>query len=1056
MADTNRMMKKNRFKDVAKPDAIPAVEEEIAAFWDRTRAFERSVDQHDGKEQFVFYEGPPTANGKPGVHHVISRLCKDIICRYKTMRGYHVVRKAGWDTHGLPVEIEVEKQLGMTSKDEIEAFGIGEFNQQCRDSVFKYEKDWVKFTKRIGYWLDMDHPYVTYTNDYIESVWWILKEFWTKGLLYEGHKIVAYCPRCETSLSSHEVSLGYQEVSDPSIFIKFKAAESDDRYLVWTTTPWTLVSNSGLAVGPDHDYVRVEHGGEHLILAEALLGVLDGEYTVLARFKGSDLVGRHYEPLFDFFADEEGAFVVLGGDFVSLEDGTGIVHTAPAFGEDDYKLHLSDGIPVIQPVTSRGTFTDEITPWAGMWIKDADPLIIKTLKKEGKLYKSQTYKHSYPFCWRCSTPLIYYARRSWYVRTTAFKDEMIAANRRIHWFPKEVGEYRFGNWLENNVDWALSRERYWGTPLNIWTCDACEGKHAVGSIAELREIGRNIPDDDTLDLHRPQVDGFEIECPSCGGAMHRVTEVIDAWFDSGSMPFAQYHYPFGDKKLFESQFPAHYICEGIDQSRGWFYSLLAIGTFLKGESPYRNCVVVELILDKKGQKMSKSRGNVVEPWDVLNKEGADALRWYLITSSPPWLPTRFDRKGVIESSQKLLGTLRNVYSFFAMYAALDDFRPGGDGDPNLLDLWILSRYHTTIAEVSRHFDDYEMTRAARVLQDFVLEELSNWYIRRSRRRFWKGEMGHDKSAAYETLHTVLAGTLRMLAPLVPFVSEEIYQALHAAFDTSTGDASVHLEPFPKSDSSMIDVELEKLMDTALRVCSLGRTIRSEAGTKIRQPLSEMLIHDSEGRCRALLGHEEIRAIVLEELHVKNIGLMDDLETAVKLTASPNFPVLGKRFGKNVPEVARAIKSLKTSALASFLQNGETTVKTPAGETSLGRDELTVSVEGRDPYAAWSERGITVALNMELDDSLRLEGAAREIVNRLQNLRKKAGFEVSDRIELRYDGGGVVDRVFATEGELIRAETLAVSADKEAVDWSASTELDVDDERVRLWIRRESD
>ncbi|MEE9268764.1 MAG: isoleucine--tRNA ligase, partial [Candidatus Krumholzibacteria bacterium] len=995
-------MKEGRFKSIATPDRIPEVENSIIDFWDRAHAFERSISTREGKERFVFYEGPPTANGKPGVHHVMARLCKDIICRYKTMQGYQVIRKGGWDTHGLPVEIEVEKELGIKSKEEIEAYGIGNFNRKSRESVFKYEKEWVKFTKRIGYWLDMDDPYITCTNEYVESVWWILKEFWKKDLLYQGHKIVPYCPRCETSLSSHEVSLGYRDVSDPSIFIKFRRAEADDRFLVWTTTPWTLTSNMALAVGPAHDYVRVEHGGETLILAEALLGVLDGEYKVLERMKGEKLVGVRYEPLFDFFKDEENAFVVLGADFVSLEDGTGIVHVAPAFGEDDYRLCQTVGIPIVQPVTSTGTFTDAVTPWAGKWIKDADPLIIKALDEGGKLYRSERVKHSYPFCWRCATPLIYYARLSWYVKTTAFKDEMIAANKTINWVPREVGEYRFGNWLENNVDWALSRERYWGTPLNIWLCGGCDTSHAVGSIEELRELGKNIPRGDELDLHRPQVDDYHLKCPKCDAKMKRVPEVIDAWFDSGAMPFAQYHYPFDEQKMFEDQFPADYICEGIDQSRGWFYSLLAIATFLKGESPYRSCVVTELILDKKGQKMSKSKSNVIEPWDVLDKEGADALRWYLIASSPPWLPTRFDRKGVVDASQKLMGTLRNVYSFFAMYAELDDYRPGGTkGEPNLLDRWILSRFHSTVAEVRRQMDAYEMTRAARALQRFVLDELSNWYVRRSRRRFWKGEMGPDKIAAYETLHAVLDGTVRLLAPFAPFVAEEVYQALRSALagDGAEDDDSVHLESFPESDQARIDRELEDTMDTALKVAALGRTVRNEAGVKIRQPLARMRVHDHEGRARQLLKHAEIRDIVLDELHIKELLLVDDLGKYVSFKAAPAFPVLGKRFGKRVPEVASSIQSLTGDELEAFLSAGEVTIKLGDEELTLGRDEMSVAVEGKQPYGAWIEHGLTVALDLQITEPLRLEGIAREIVNRVQNLRKKTGFHVSDRIHI---------------------------------------------------------
>ncbi|MBP2681619.1 MAG: Isoleucyl-tRNA synthetase, partial [Candidatus Krumholzibacteriota bacterium] len=817
-----------------------------------------------------------------------------------------------------------------------------------------------------------------------------------------------------------------------------------------------LVANAALAVGPHYDYARVSHKGETLILAEALLGVLQGPCEVLERFKGETLVGSRYEPLFDYFAGAENGFTVRGADFVSLEDGTGIVHIAPAFGEDDYQLHLSEGVPLLQPVTLQGTLSDEIVPWAGLWIKDADPKIIQRLKEEGKLYASATIRHAYPFCWRCSTALVYYARRSWYIRTTAFKNEMIAANQSINWIPKEVGENRFGNWLENNVDWALSRERYWGTPLPIWVC--AEGGHrlAVGSIDELRKLGRDIPEDSKLDLHRPQVDGFVIDCPECGGEMRRVKEVIDAWFDSGSMPFAQYHYPVGDRKTFDEQYPADFISEGIDQSRGWFYSLLAISTFVTGVASYKTCVVAELVLDKKGQKMSKTRGNVVKPWDVLNSEGADALRWYLISSSPPWVPTRFDRKGVVDASQKLLGTVRNVYSFFAMYAGIDGYRPGlASGEPNLLDRWILSRFHSTVAEVRKQLDAYDMTRAARTLQVFVLDELSNWYIRRSRRRFWKGEMGPDKIAAYNTLHTVLEGTLRLLAPFVPFVAEEIHQAVASAMSGAPEGPSVHLEPFPVSDASRIDEELEALMDTALVVSSLGRTVRNDATIKIRQPLSEMVIHDYSGRCRKLVANDEIREIVLDELHVKELRVADDPLRYVTLKPSPAYAVLGKRFGKRVPEIAALAAKLSQQSLAEFLRDGRVSLAAGDGGAVLEREDMGVGVEGIAPYGGRHERGITVALNLALDDALRKEGIARELVNRIQNLRKKAGFEVSDRIRIRYAGGPAGDGVLAVQGELIRQETLATAIEKGNADWKDRTELEFEGELISLWIQRES-
>ncbi len=1050
-------MERKRFKSAARPEKIPDVEQAVIDFWKKDRTFEKSVSGLDGAQRFVFYEGPPTANGKPGVHHVMARVCKDIVCRYKTMLGYQVIRKAGWDTHGLPVEIEIEKELGFSHKDQIEEYGIANFNAKCRESVFKYEKEWTKFTERMGYWLDLDHPYVTYTNDYIETVWWILKRFWQKGLLYEGHKIVPFCPRCETSLSSHEVSLGYKDVEDPSIFIKFKRAGSDDRFLVWTTTPWTLVANAALAVGPEYDYVRVAHKGETLILAEALLKVLDGPYEIVERLKGEALAGEKYEPLFDFFKDAENGFNVVSADFVSLEDGTGIVHIAPAFGEDDYQLHLAARVPLLQPVTLQGTFTQDITPWAGRWIKEADPDIIRSLKETGKLYASGKVKHAYPFCWRCSTPLVYYARKSWYIRTTAFKNEMIAANKEINWIPKEVGENRFGNWLEGNVDWALSRERYWGTPLPVWVCEGGEHRLAVGSIEELRTLGENIPGDSELDLHRPQADGFVLKCPECGGKMRRVTEVIDAWFDSGSMPFAQYHYPFDTGKMFDSQYPADFISEGIDQSRGWFYSLLAISTFLTGTSSYKSCLVAELVLDKKSQKMSKSRRNVVEPWDVLNKEGADALRWYLISASPPWLPTRFDRKAVADVSQKILGTLRNVYSFFAMYAEIDDFRPGDKGGtPNLLDRWILSRFHSTVTDVRKQMDAYDMTRAARSLQTFVLDELSNWYVRRSRRRFWKGEMGPDKTAAYNTLYTVLHGTLKLLAPFVPFVAEEIHQALSAAMTGAGEGESIHLASFPEASPELVDADLEALMDTALVISSLGRTVRNDAAIKVRQPLSVMAIHDDSGRCERLLASEEVREIVRDELHVKEIRLADRLSSCVTMKAAAAYPVLGKRFGKRVPEIVRLIEGLPQEALGEFLRAGELTVGTEEGEATLGREDMSVMVEGIPPYGARHERGVTVALVLEIDDALRLEGIAREIVNRLQNLRKKAGFEVSDRIRIRYEGGEVAGRVFAAQGEFIKNETLSRDAEKGKAEWNDSAELEVDGESITLWIQRESD
>jgi isoleucyl-tRNA synthetase len=1044
-----------KFPKLASSAGVAQAEEAVAAYWERERVFQRSVEERPEGDLYVFYEGPPTANGRPGVHHVIARLCKDIACRYQTMRGKRVVRKAGWDTHGLPVEIEVERQLGFDRKEQIEAYGIAEFNRRCRESVFKYEKDWVAFTRRIGYWLDMEHPYVTCHNSYIESVWWILKEYWKAGLIYRGHKSVPFCPRCQTSLSSHEVSQGYRDVSDPSVFVKFKRAGADESFLAWTTTPWTLTCNAALAVAEEETYARVAHKGEVLVLAEALLSALDGEYELLGTLPGAELVGAAYEPLFDFYRDEPGAFRVIAADFVSLEDGTGIVHIAPAFGADDYRMHREQGVPLLQGVLTNGTFDERIAPWAGKFIKDADPSILKWLKDHGRIYKTGTIKHSYPFCWRCSTPLMYYARQSWYIRTTSYKDRMIEANRAVNWIPREVGENRFGNWLENNVDWSLSRERYWGTPLNIWVCGDCRAEDAVGSIEELRERAFNFPaDESALDLHRPLVDGIELKC-ACGGRMARVKEVIDVWFDSGAMPFAQYHYPWDESGMFAKQFPADFISEGIDQSRGWFYSLLAISTFVKGVSPFRNALTTEFILDKHGQKMSKSKGNTVEPWDVLNEEGADALRWYLVTTSPPWSPTRFDRDGVKDTARKMLENLRNVYAFYSLYAEVDGYRHGADrGTPTLLDRWILSRYHTTVKRTRECMDEYDLTRAARGIERFVLDELSNWYVRRSRRRFWKGEMGPDKTAAYHTLRTVLDGVTRLVAPFAPFLAEELHLALDGRTVEDGAGASVHLAMFPEFDAAAVDAELESVMGIALEVVSLGRTVRNEAAIRVRQPLPQVLVHAQDAKAlRAFLAHREIVGLVTEELNVRAVGEAASLDPYVRLSAAPNFPVLGRKFGKRVPLIAAAIKEFDSTALFSFLARGSASVTAGGEPVEVGREDMAVSLQPVEGFGAREEHGLTVVMDLHISDDLRLEGAAREVVNRLQNLRKSAGYEVTDRIRLRWSGGAGVARVFSAQQPLIASETLADDVAAGAADWSDTVAFDLDGETVSLWIQK---
>jgi len=1041
-----------RLPKLASSENVPRAEESIGAYWESARIFERSVEERPADRTWVFYEGPPTANGKPGVHHVIARLCKDMACRYHTMLGQRVVRKSGWDTHGLPVEIEVERQLGIQHKEEIEKYGIAEFNRQCRESVFRYEKDWVAFTRRIGYWLDLEHPYVTCHNDYIESVWWILKEFWKAGLIYQGHRIVPFCPRCETSLSSHEVSQGYKDVADPSLFVMFKRADADEHFLVWTTTPWTLISNAALAVGPDHTYARVRHNGRVLILAQARLSVLDGEYEIIDTVKGSELAGKTYEPLFPYFSGTEGAFRVVAADFVSLEDGTGIVHAAPAFGEDDYRLHREQGVPLIQAVTPSGTFDERVTEWSGQFIKDADKSITRALKGKGLVYRLDTITHSYPFCWRCATPLMYYARRAWYISTTSYKERMLEANRTVNWIPKEVGEHRFGNWLENNVDWSLSRERYWGTPLNIWICGACDARDAVGSIAELRERALNAPAE--IDLHRPVVDGIDLRC-ACGGVMKRVKEVIDVWFDSGAMPFAQYHYPWDESGMFASQFPADYICEGIDQSRGWFYSLLAISVFLKGQSPYRNVLTTELILDKHGQKMSKSKGNTVEPWEVLNQDGADALRWYMITTSPPWTPTRFDRDGVGDTARKFLENLRNVYAFFALYANVDGWTPDlGSGEPALLDRWILSRYHSTTARVRECMDAYDVTRAARTLERFVLDELSNWYVRRSRRRFWKGEMGPDKLAAYATLSTVLDGIARMLSPLAPFIADELYLALRGlTIETARGE-SAHLAEFPRADTAAIDATLEARMEMALEVASIGRTIRNDAAIRVRQPLARVLVHSADTEAlNGFLASREIVALVLDELNVRELAPAADLGAFVTLAATPAFPVLGKKYGKRVPKIAEAIKRLDTAALLRFMQSGTARLDVDGEAVDLTREDMSVAVSAAAGFGAREERGLTVIADLTLSDELRQEGSAREVINRLQNLRKGSGYAVTDRIRIRYDGDAETVSVFTTQRALIAAETLADEVAHGAGDWADQAAFDIDGHDVRVWIQK---
>ncbi len=1018
--------------------SFPKAEKKILSFWDTHRVFEKVKEASHDRPHFVFYEGPPTANGRPGIHHVIARTIKDLVCRYKTMRGFRVDRKAGWDTHGLPVEITVERELNLENKAKVIEYGIDKFNKKCRESVFKYLNDWNELTRRIGYWLDLNDAYVTLTNEYIESVWWILKEFFDRGLIYKGYKTVPFCPRCGTGLSSHEVAQGYSLVKDPSIYVKMKAADDDFSYLVWTTTPWTLPSNAALCMKADADYVMVEHDGEKLVLAEALVGKVFGEYKeVLARYKGSDFLKRRYEPLFDIYADyADKAFFVVNADFVTLEDGTGIVHIAPGFGADDYEVGKKYGLPVFQAIEANGIFKDFATPYNGMFIKDADPVIIKDLKAAGKLLKKETYEHNYPFCWRCDSPLIYIARQSWYLKTTEYKDKLIENNNAINWYPDEIRTGRMLDWLENNVDWALSRERFWGTPLPFWVCDdeRCGAVRAVGSIEQLRKEGVNVPEE--LDLHKPMMDEIKLTC-ECGSNMSRVPEVLDVWFDSGAMPYAQWHYPFENQEEFAKKYPADFISEAVDQTRGWFYSLLAISTLLYDKPPFKNVVVFELILDKEGKKMSKSRGNVVDPFVTVDTYGADAVRWYLVSTSNPWLPTRFDPDGLAEVVRKYFDTLRNTYSFFALYANIDDIARRAEdadmtveafleqkaGEPERFDRWIVSRYNSLVKNVTAHFDKYEITRPVRAIQHFVIDELSNWYVRNNRRRFWAKEDDPSKMRAYLTLYRILLGICRLTAPVSPFLSELLYTELTGENREKHGlPLSVHLTDFPTADESLIDTKLEEMMGLVERVVSLGRAARSRKNLKVRQPLPRILIGvpkyvDAE----QLEGYFDI---VREELNIKEVIVSPKVDDYVTLSARLNYKHAGPKLGAAVKKAAEYLGNLTSDRLKEFAEKKELIVELDGKKYTLTDEEVELVKEEKEGYAVESDGTITVALETTLDEALINEGFAREMVNKIQNMRKSSGFEVTDHIYVRVSSSERLKSAAQQFDEFIRRETLA--------------------------------
>ncbi len=1045
----------NKFKEVSDKIKYSELEQEVLEFWKKNNIFVKSVSEREGKPGFTFYEGPPTANGRPGIHHVLARTLKDLICRYKTMRGFQVHRKAGWDTHGLPVEIEVEKKLGIKHKDEIVEYGVEKFNALCRESVFQYMDDWRKMTEQIGYWVDLDDAYITCDNNYIESVWWALKKLFDAGMIYKGYKIQPYCPRCETPLSSHEVALGYEDVKDPSVYVKMKLrGEKNTYFLVWTTTPWTLISNVALAVGKDIDYVKVEHKGENLILARARLSVLNGDYSIVKEMKGSKLLGEKYERIFDYLPVSKKGFYVIQGDFVSTEDGSGIVHIAPAFGEDDYNVGRENDLPFLQPVDKSGNFTKDVTDFAGKFVKEADLDIIDNLKRRKILYKKEVITHSYPHCWRCKTPLLYYARASWYIATTKFARKMVELNKEINWVPPEVGTGRFGNWLEENKDWALSRDRFWGTPLNIWVCqnDKCGNLQSIGSVEELRTKGKGVPE--KLDLHKPFVDAISMSCEKCGSEMKRTPELIDVWFDSGSMPFAQYHYPFENQEWFKSHFPADYISEGIDQTRGWFYSMHAIATFLFDSPAYKSVISHELILDKDGQKMSKSKGNVVDPFKVVAEYGADAVRWYLIASSPPHKPKLFDESGLVEVQRKFFSTLLNTYAFFTLYANIDGFNYSEKRIPVSerleIDRWIISVMNTLVTDYSKSMDTYDVMKAARSVSDFTIDQLSNWYVRRSRRRFWKGEMAKDKLSAYQTLYECLITVMKLMSPFAPFLSEELYKNLNGVTKIESHE-SIHLSRFPDVSVNEIDSQLEERMALAEKIVYLARTMRVKSGIKVRQPLKRIIIPVSSQHVRETIS--QVESVILDEINVKSVMYVDDDSEFVNKGAKPNFKSIGPKFGKDVKVVAELIKGMTSKEIKILERSGEFDIRIDSKAFHVVREDVEIFSQELSGWLVESDGSLTVALDTELDEDLKREGIAREFVNRIQNMRKDAGFEVMDRITVSIDCPVEFTDAVTKLSDYIRSETLAVELSTRLEDGEYSGEVEIEKLKFKISLSR---
>ncbi len=1034
-------------------------EKKVKKFWEDEKIFEKSIDSKAKGEPYVFYDGPPTANGKPHIGHVLTRVIKDMIPRYRTMKGYMVPRKAGWDTHGLPVELEVEKLLGLDGKEQIEQYGLEPFIEHCKESVWKYKGMWEDFSKTVGFWADMENPYVTYDNNFIESEWWALKKIYEKGLLYKGFKIVPYCPRCGTPLSSHEVAQGYKSVKERSAVVRFKVVGEDAYFLAWTTTPWTLPSNVALCVNPDETYCKVKAAdGYTYYIAKALLDKVLGKlatentpaYEIIEEYKGSELEYKEYEPLFDCVKpvcekqNKKGHYITCD-TYVTMTDGTGIVHIAPAFGEDDAKVGRRYDLPFVQFVDGKGNLTEE-TPYAGIFVKKADPMVLKDLDEKGLLFDAPKFEHDYPYCWRCDTPLIYYARESWFIKMTDVRDDLIRNNDTINWIPESIGKGRFGDWLKNVQDWGISRNRYWGTPLNIWQCE-CGHMHSIGSIEELKEMSDNCPDN--IELHRPYIDAVTIKCPHCGKQMHRVPEVIDCWFDSGSMPFAQHHYPFENKELFESQFPADFISEAVDQTRGWFYSLLAISTLIFNKAPYKNVIVLGHVQDENGQKMSKSKGNAVDPFEALEKFGADAIRWYFYTNSAPWLPNRFHDKAVTEGQRKFMGTLWNTYAFYVLYANIDEFDPTKyslkDCKLTVMDKWLLSKLNSMVQSVDDNLADYRIPEAARALQEFV-DDMSNWYVRRGRERYWVQGLPEDKIAAYMTLYTALVTTAKAAAPMIPFMTESIYQNLVKSVD-KTAPESIHLCDFPTVDSSAIDKSLEENMDKVLEIVVLGRAARNGSSLKNRQPLGTMYVK-LDGK---LDGY--YTDIIRDELNIKNVIFTDKVDDFVSYRFKPQLKTVGPKFGKQLNEIRTALSEIDGNKAKKQLDaDGSLTLELPSGTVVLQTEDLLIETEQRDGFYTVSDRGITVAIDTTLTKELIEEGFVRELISKIQTMRKEAGFNVTDHISVTLSGSDKVAEIALNKKDDIAGDTLTDSLTAAEPDGYVK-EWDINGEKVSIGVKK---